>query len=64
MIAQIARYHRKSAPKPSHPEFARLCDERPASCARCPGILRVAIGLDRSHDGRVRASPPADGRTW
>ncbi len=40
IIAQIARYHRKSAPKPSHAEFAALapddqdwCAALPASCA-------------------------------
>jgi exopolyphosphatase/guanosine-5'-triphosphate,3'-diphosphate pyrophosphatase len=53
LIALVARYHRKSAPKPKHAEFARL---RPADQQRVralAGILRIAIALDRSHDGRV-----------
>ena len=38
IIAQIARYHRKSEPKPSHPEFAALDAGRPGRwCGRWPG---------------------------
>ena len=53
VIAQIARYHRKSVPKLKHPEFASL-NERDQEIVRvAAGILRVGIALDRSHDGRV-----------
>jgi exopolyphosphatase/guanosine-5'-triphosphate,3'-diphosphate pyrophosphatase len=55
IIAQIARYHRKSAPKSSHVEFARLSPEDQRLVTTLAAILRVAIGLDRSHDGRVRS---------
>ncbi len=55
IIAQIARYHRKSAPKVSHAEFARLSPDDQRLVKTLAGILRVAIGLDRSHDGRVRS---------
>jgi exopolyphosphatase / guanosine-5'-triphosphate,3'-diphosphate pyrophosphatase len=55
IIAQIARYHRKSAPKASHAEFGRLSPEDQRLVKTLSGILRVAIGLDRSHDGRVRS---------
>jgi exopolyphosphatase/guanosine-5'-triphosphate,3'-diphosphate pyrophosphatase len=55
IIAQIARYHRKSAPKASHAEFGRLSPEDQRLIKTLSGILRVAIGLDRSHDGRVRS---------
>ncbi|MBK5332847.1 MAG: Ppx/GppA family phosphatase [Ilumatobacteraceae bacterium] len=55
IIAQIARYHRKSAPKASHAEFGRLSPEDQRLVKTLAGILRVAIGLDRSHDGRVRS---------
>jgi exopolyphosphatase/guanosine-5'-triphosphate,3'-diphosphate pyrophosphatase len=65
LIAQIARYHRKSAPKPKHPEFARLWPEDQARVQILAGLLRVAIALDRSHKGRVErivvsAKPDAD----
>lgn len=53
MIAIVARYHRKSAPKQSHAEFARLDDGDQALVRTLAAILRVAIGLDRSHDRRV-----------
>jgi exopolyphosphatase/guanosine-5'-triphosphate,3'-diphosphate pyrophosphatase len=55
IIAQIARYHRKSAPKASHAEFARLSPDDQRLVKTLAGILRVSIGLDRSHDGRVRS---------
>jgi exopolyphosphatase/guanosine-5'-triphosphate,3'-diphosphate pyrophosphatase len=55
IIAQIARYHRKSAPKASHAEFGRLSPDDQRLVKILSGILRVAIGLDRSHDGRVRS---------
>lgn len=54
LIALVARYHRKSAPKPTHPEFARLAPADQVLVRSLAGIVRVAIGLDRSHDGRVR----------
>ncbi|MEX0846919.1 MAG: Ppx/GppA phosphatase family protein [Ilumatobacteraceae bacterium] len=53
MIAQIARYHRKSSPKPSHGDFERLDADSRRTVRALAAILRVAIGLDRSHDGRV-----------
>ena len=69
-IALVARYHRKSAPKASHPEYARLDPEE----QRIVRILRIAIGLDRTHaraveqvaarldpDGLVVTVTPRDG---
>ncbi len=55
IIAQIARYHRKSEPKPSHAEFAALAPEDQDLVRTLAAILRVAIGLDRSHQGRVES---------
>jgi exopolyphosphatase / guanosine-5'-triphosphate,3'-diphosphate pyrophosphatase len=49
LIATIARYHRKSAPKIKHPEFASLDDDDRRAVAVLAGLLRVAIGLDRTH---------------
>jgi exopolyphosphatase/guanosine-5'-triphosphate,3'-diphosphate pyrophosphatase len=53
IIALIARYHRKSAPKPSHSEFAALAPGNQAVVRTLAALLRVAIGLDRRHDARV-----------
>ncbi|HJR25824.1 MAG TPA: hypothetical protein VJ804_10135, partial [Acidimicrobiales bacterium] len=59
-IALVARYHRKSEPKARHPEFAAL-DEEDQHLVRClAGLLRVAIGLDRNHAGRVAEVETSD----
>lgn len=53
LIANVARYHRKSHPKIRHPEFAEL---RPSDQRRVrilSAILRLADGLDRTHNGAV-----------
>lgn len=55
LIAQIARYHRKSEPKASHEPFAALTADDQRLVRMLAGILRVVIGLDRSHDQRVAA---------
>lgn len=56
LIAQVARYHRKSAPKGKHPEWALLRDEDRRTVSVLAGILRVAIGLDRSHSLSVAST--------
>ena len=61
VIAQIARYHRKSEPKQSHEAFAGLSDSDQRLVRSLAGVLRVAIGLDRRHDGRVAAVDAAAG---
>ncbi|WP_117000894.1 Ppx/GppA phosphatase family protein [Desertimonas flava] len=53
LIAQIARYHRKSEPKASHQAFAALDADQQRLVRSLAGVLRVAIGLDRRHEGRV-----------
>lgn len=52
-IALVARYHRKSAPKARHPEFARLPEAEQGVVRSLAALLRVAIGLDRTHARRV-----------
>jgi exopolyphosphatase/guanosine-5'-triphosphate,3'-diphosphate pyrophosphatase len=54
LIALTARYHRKSAPKPGHEDFARLSSRDQDVVRKLAGILRVAIALDRTHAGIVR----------
>ncbi len=53
IIAQIARYHRKGSPKLEHSEFAALNVDDQHIVRSLAGILRIAIGLDRTQDGRV-----------
>ncbi len=78
LLAQIARYHRRSHPSPRHAEFAGLGADDQRQVSVLAGLLRVAIGLDRGHQGSVGdvvvavgdAPPSADwqpdrpGRRW
>jgi exopolyphosphatase/guanosine-5'-triphosphate,3'-diphosphate pyrophosphatase len=54
LIAQIARYHRKGLPKSEHAEFAALSADDQHIVRALAGVLRIAIGLDRTQDGRVK----------
>jgi exopolyphosphatase/guanosine-5'-triphosphate,3'-diphosphate pyrophosphatase len=53
VIALAARYHRKGAPKSSHTEFGKLSKVRQHDVELLAGIIRVATGLDRSHDQSI-----------
>jgi exopolyphosphatase/guanosine-5'-triphosphate,3'-diphosphate pyrophosphatase len=55
LIALIARYHRKSEPRPKHLEFAALDAADQHLVRVLAGLLRIAIGLDRNHAARVAA---------
>jgi exopolyphosphatase/guanosine-5'-triphosphate,3'-diphosphate pyrophosphatase len=55
VIANIARYHRSSLPKPKHPYFIALPEEDRDVVRRLAAILRIADALDRDHQGRVRS---------
>ncbi|MEW6237903.1 MAG: HD domain-containing protein [Candidatus Omnitrophota bacterium] len=48
IIANIARYHRRSSPKPNHHEFLLLSPTDREIVNKMAGILRVADALDRS----------------
>jgi exopolyphosphatase/guanosine-5'-triphosphate,3'-diphosphate pyrophosphatase len=64
VIAQIARYHRKSEPKQSHSPFASLGADDQHLVRSLAAVLRVAIGLDRRHERRVAGvRAAADGGT-
>ncbi|MCI0450248.1 MAG: Ppx/GppA family phosphatase [Chlorobi bacterium] len=54
IIANIARYHRKSHPKAKHLDFAKLSTEDQLIIRKLAAILRVADGLDRSHTSSVK----------
>jgi exopolyphosphatase/guanosine-5'-triphosphate,3'-diphosphate pyrophosphatase len=53
LIALLARYHRRSLPKPTHPEFMVADAARRRKIGLLGGILRVADGLDSRHLGVV-----------
>lgn len=54
IIAQTARYHRKSPPKDSDPEQRLLPRSSRETVRKLTALLRVADALDRSHYGVVR----------
>lgn len=53
-IGAIARYHRKALPKESHENWAKLPGSAQRLVERIGCILRIADGLDRSHQRSVR----------
>jgi exopolyphosphatase/guanosine-5'-triphosphate,3'-diphosphate pyrophosphatase len=55
LIANVARYHRKAAPKKRHSNFRRLERADRRQVRRLAAILRVADGLDRTHTQRISA---------
>jgi exopolyphosphatase/guanosine-5'-triphosphate,3'-diphosphate pyrophosphatase len=66
LIATIARYHRKSAPKDSHEEYRQLRDDDREVVWTLAVLLRLAFALDRSRGafvGHVHAimQPTDDG---
>jgi len=65
LVAQVARYHRKSGPRKRHLEFGLLSVADQDRVRTLAGLLRVAVGLDRNHAQKVaglRSRPDEDGR--
>ena len=54
VIANIARYHRKSPPKKSHPAYVALPSRLQNIVDVGASLLRLADGLDRSHASVIR----------
>lgn len=54
IIANIARYHRKSHPKPTHTDFVNLPDKSKSIVMKLASILRIADSLDRTHLKKVK----------
>jgi len=55
MMACVARYHRKGDPDPAHKVYRDLNEEEQSAVAKLAAILRVADGLDRSHEMSAKA---------
>lgn len=54
IIANVARYHRRSTPKKRHGEYWKLSTTTRKRIKKLSAILRVADGLDRSHYQNVK----------
>jgi exopolyphosphatase/guanosine-5'-triphosphate,3'-diphosphate pyrophosphatase len=55
IVANIARYHRKSPPDAAHPNFRELDKDARAKVRSLAAILRIADALDREHLGKVKS---------
>lgn len=55
VVANVARYHRKSPPDPSHPNFRDLDKDARTKVRGLAAILRIADALDREHLGKVQS---------
>jgi exopolyphosphatase/guanosine-5'-triphosphate,3'-diphosphate pyrophosphatase len=54
LIGLIARYHRKAMPKEQHSYFRDLDSKDRDIVRKLAGILRIADGLDRTHQSKVK----------
>lgn len=55
VMAHVARYHRRSTPKPRHNQYDQLSEIDKEKIRKLSAILRIADGLDRSHYQNVRS---------
>jgi exopolyphosphatase/guanosine-5'-triphosphate,3'-diphosphate pyrophosphatase len=53
VVANVARYHRRSRPKPSHPEYTMLPREQRMIVNKLAALLRVADALDISRTQQI-----------
>jgi exopolyphosphatase/guanosine-5'-triphosphate,3'-diphosphate pyrophosphatase len=53
IVANVARYHRKSTPQLDHDNFRALSREDRGKVKAMASILRIADALDREHRGKV-----------
>lgn len=54
IVSLLARYHRRSSPKPTHSEYRIMDRDHRVEILKMAAILRVADALDRSASQRVR----------
>jgi exopolyphosphatase / guanosine-5'-triphosphate,3'-diphosphate pyrophosphatase len=54
IVANVARYHRGSLPKPQHEAYQTLSSKERVIVSKLAAILRLADGMDHEHASRVR----------
>jgi exopolyphosphatase/guanosine-5'-triphosphate,3'-diphosphate pyrophosphatase len=55
IIANVARYHRGAEPKNKHENYSEIDEKDQQRVCQMAAVLRIAGGLDRSHNQTVRA---------
>ncbi|MGK7943471.1 MAG: Ppx/GppA phosphatase family protein [Microcystaceae cyanobacterium] len=53
VLANIARYHRKSKPKKKHEAYSKLPEQQRRMVRELSAILRIAVALDRRQIGAI-----------
>jgi exopolyphosphatase/guanosine-5'-triphosphate,3'-diphosphate pyrophosphatase len=53
VVANVARYHRKSAPKPHHRGYMELSPKDRVVTSKLAALLRLADALDTQHQGQL-----------
>ncbi len=53
VVANIARYHRKSMPKPQHEAYAMLSSKERVAISKLAALLRLADAMDNEHAAKV-----------
>lgn len=54
LIGHVARYHRRAKPKKKHSKFKKLSDRHRRVVRVLAGLLRIAVGLERSQSQLVK----------
>jgi exopolyphosphatase/guanosine-5'-triphosphate,3'-diphosphate pyrophosphatase len=55
VVANIARYHRKGPPDPTHPGYRELSKEARGRVRGLAALLRIADALDREHKQKIES---------
>jgi exopolyphosphatase/guanosine-5'-triphosphate,3'-diphosphate pyrophosphatase len=55
LIANLARYHRRSKPKKRHLDYMKLSEEHRLLIRQLSAILRLAVALDRRQIGAIQS---------
>jgi exopolyphosphatase/guanosine-5'-triphosphate,3'-diphosphate pyrophosphatase len=53
VVANVARYHRKSFPKPQHEQYRLLPSKERVVVSKLAALLRLADAMDNEHASRV-----------
>lgn len=54
MVANVARYHRRSRPEPSHIDYMSMSRERRMIVSKLAAILRIAVALDVNRTQQIQ----------
>jgi exopolyphosphatase/guanosine-5'-triphosphate,3'-diphosphate pyrophosphatase len=55
IVANVARYHRKSLPKPQHEPYSALSSKERVAVSKLAALLRLADAMDNEHASKVQS---------